>query len=301
MVLKVNWKDFKSKIEGYISQGKALMDKYKTSRTGDELKELKEAKLTWENAVINFVKTSFEPENRNFAYDFKEHRGYNTGFKLSVDELTKNTLQALKSEVDGLKSYLIMLSVADAVIRPDEVDLEERENFDTEAKLNLILSKLYELYPDGKYYSIKWILEGNGVELGTYNEDFDFAKMLEIRGYVDVMAAKHTNAKLTLEGKLNIEQSRKAQVTDYSKISKSDEELKDLIKEVLAEITKLGYGQQIVFDEFDELRNDIPKLSKKSFGQLLKSKLGDLVAAKALDKAIASEIFEQFTDQIFSF
>ncbi|QLG44747.1 hypothetical protein [Costertonia aggregata] len=301
MLLKVKWEDFKSEVDEYISDGKSLMDKYKTSRTEDELNELKDAKLTWENSVINFVKTSFEPENINFAYDFKEHRGYNTGFKLNVAQLTKNTIQALKGEVDGLKSYLKMLSIADAVISPDGVDLEERGNFDTEAKLNLILSKLYELYPDGKYYSIKWILEGNGIGLDTYNEDFDFAKMLEIRGYVDVMAAKNTNAKLTLEGKLNIEQARKAKVTDYSKISDSEEELKTLIAKVLKEVNKLGIGQQIIFDEFDELRNDIPNLDKKSFGQLLKAKLYDLVTAKAFDKAIASDVFKQFTDQVLSF
>ena len=58
---------------------------------------------------------------------------------------------------------------------------------------------------------------------------------------------------------------------------------------------------EYIFDEFDELRDDIPKLSKKSFGQLLKSKLGDLIAAKALNKTLASEIFKQFTDQILPF
>jgi hypothetical protein len=115
------------------------------------------------------------------------------------------------------------------------------------------------------------------------------------------MNGREVNAKLKLEGKYAIEQARKSQVPDYSKISDSDEELKTLLKEILSEIKKSGYGQQIIFDEFDELRNDIPHLSKKSFGQLLKSKLGDLVASKAFDKTLASDIFKQFTDQIFPF
>ena len=180
-------------------------------------------------------------------------------------------------------------------------DLEEHKNLDTEGILDLILSKLYELYNDGKYYSIKWILEGNGLKLSGRSEDWDYGRMLEERGLIETMNGREVNAKLKLEGKYAIEQARKSQVPDYSKISDSDEELKTLLKEVLAEVKRSGYGQQIIFDEFDELRNDIPHLSKKSFGQLLKSKLGDLVAAKAFDKTLASDIFKQFTDQIFPF
>lgn len=186
-------------------------------------------------------------------------------------------------------------------VRPDEIDLNERQNLDTEGILDLILSKLYDLYNDRKYHSIKWILEGNGIKLNSHGEDWDYGKMLENRGLIDSLTAKDTHARLTLEGKMAIEQARKAKVTDYSKISNSDEELKELIKKVLTEIEKLGYGQKIVFDEFEELRDDIPKLSKKSFGQLLKSKLYDLVTAKAFDKAIASEIFKEFTQQILPF
>jgi len=194
-----------------------------------------------------------------------------------------------------------MLFICDAIIWADEIDLNERQNLDTEGRLDLILSKLYDLYDDRKYHSIKWIFEGNGVILNTHGEGWDYGKILENRGYVDILTARHTAARLTLEGKLTIEQARKAQVTDYSKISNSDEELKALIKVVLIKIEGLGFGQQIIFDEFDELRNDIPNLSKKSFGQLLKSKLGDLVAAKAFDKAVASEIFKDFTGEILPF
>lgn len=300
MVLKVKWIDFKSQIDKYIIEGEVLLEKYKSSRSEEEFTELKDAKQSWENTVISFVKKSFEPEHINFAYEFKAQKGYNLGMKLGIDQKIKNTIQALKDEINGLDYYLKILFISDAIVRPDEIDLNERENLDTEDILDLILSKLYDLYKDGKYHSIKWILEGNGVKL-NHGEDWDYGRMLENRGLIDSMNGREVNAKLKLEGKYAIEQSRKAQVTDYTKISSSDEELKELIKQVLSEIEKLGYGQQIIFDEFDELRDDIPKLSKKSFGQLLKSKLGDLIAAKALDKTLASEIFKQFTDQILPF
>lgn len=301
MVLKVNWEYFKSEIEGFKSKGNALVEKYISSRTEDEFDKFKEDKQSWENAVFSYARASFEPENRNFANEFKAQMGYNTGFKLGVDQNIKNEIQALKNEVNGLDYYLKILFISDAIIRADEIDISERQNLDTEGILNLILSKLYDLYTDRKYHSIKWILEGNGVKLNTHGEDWDYGKMLENRGLADTLTTRDTAARLTLEGKLAIEQARKARVTDYSKISNSDEELKELIKKVLSEMKKLGYGQQIIFDEFNELRNDIPNLSKKSFGQLLKSKLYDLVTAKAFDKAVASEIFKEFTNQILPF
>ncbi|RTE54223.1 hypothetical protein EHW67_03385 [Arenibacter aquaticus] len=301
MVLKVKWVDFKSQIDKYIIEGEDLVEKYKSSRTEEEFAELKASKQSWENDVIEFVKKSFEPEHLNFAYEFKAQRGYNLGMKLGIDQKIKNVIQALKDEINGLEYYLKILFISDVIIRADEIDLEERQNLDTEGKLDLILSKLYDLYDDRKYHSIKWILEGNGVNLNNHGEDWDYAKMLENRNLIDTITTKDTGARLTLEGKYAIEQARKAQVTDYSKISSSEEELKALIESVLKEVKKLGIGQQIIFDEFDELRDDIPKLSKKSFGQLLKSKLYDLVTAKALDKALASEIFKEFTNQVLPF
>lgn len=301
MVLRVKWEEFKSKLEEFQSEGNALFEKYKITRTEDSLVELKEEKQSWEKSVISYVSKSFEPENKNFANEFKAQRGYSTGFKLGVDQKIKNEIQALKDEINGLDYFLKMLFISDTIVRPDEIDLSERQNLDTEGILDLILVKLYNLYKDGKYHSINWILEGNGVRLNGRSEDWDYGRMLENRGFIECMNGRNVNAKLTLEGKYMIEQARKAKVTDYSKISSSEEELKNLIKEVLVKIEGLGFGQQIIFDEFDELRNDIPNLSKKSFGQLLKSKLYDLVTAKAFDKAVASEIFKEFTNEILPF
>ena len=301
MIIKVKWEDFKEEIDGFVSTGNAIVDKYRSSKTEDEFNNFKEEKQSWENTVVSYVRASFEPENRNFANEFKAQRGYNTGFKLGTDQKIKNEIQALKDEINGLDYYLKMLFISDAIVRPDEIDLNERQNLDTEGILELILSKLYDLYKAGKYHSINWILEGNGIKLNGRGEDWDYGRMLENRGFIECMNGRNVNAKLKLEGKYAIEQSRKAQTTDYSKISNSDEELKELIKQVLSKIEGLGFGQQIIFDEFDELRDDIPHLSKKSFGQLLKSKLGDLVTAKAFDKALASEIFKEFTSQVLPF
>ena len=71
MVLKVKWIDFKSQIDEYIIEGEALVEKYKSSRSENDLESLKEEKQCWESEVIDYVKTSFEPEHTNFRYEFK--------------------------------------------------------------------------------------------------------------------------------------------------------------------------------------------------------------------------------------
>ena len=80
MVLKVKWIDFKSQIDEYIIEGEALVEKYKSSRTENDLESLKEEKQRWENEVIDYVKTSFEPEHTNFRYEFKALTDQNLPF-----------------------------------------------------------------------------------------------------------------------------------------------------------------------------------------------------------------------------
>ena len=208
MVIKVKWEAFKDEIDGLVSTGNAIVEKHISSKTEDEFDNFKEDKQSWENAVVSYVRASFEPENRNFANEFKAQKGFNTGFKLSVDQKVKNEIQSLKDEIDGLDYYLKMLFISDAIVRPDEIDLNERQNLDTEGILDLILTKLYDLYKDGKYHSINWILEGNGVKLDGRGEDWDYGRMLENRGLIDSMNGREVNAKLKLEGKFAIEQAR---------------------------------------------------------------------------------------------
>ena len=89
MILKVKQEEFQS-------EGNALFEKYKVARTEDSLTELKEEKQSSEKSVINYVSKSFEPENRNFANEFRGQRGYSTGFKLGVDQRVKNQNSSTK-------------------------------------------------------------------------------------------------------------------------------------------------------------------------------------------------------------
>jgi hypothetical protein len=89
MVLIVKWEDFKNEIEDFVSDGKVISNQYEASITEAEFEKLKAEKLSWENSVITYVKNSFEPENKNFTYEFKAKRGFATGFMLGVDQKIK--------------------------------------------------------------------------------------------------------------------------------------------------------------------------------------------------------------------
>lgn len=79
----------------------------------------------------------------------------------------------------------------------------------------------------------------------------------------------------------------------------SNQILNEKIDDILSQLIKLGYGQEIIFNEIEELRNLQTKLSKKSWAQLLKGKLVDLILSELLPKNIAKTVYEFLTDEHF--
>ena len=75
--------------------------------------------------------------------------------------------------------------------------------------------------------------------------------------------------------------------------SEQKSELHNSLNKIKEKLTKLGFGQQIIFDELDELKEHL-NLGKKNWFQLLKGKLFDLTVSKALEESIIKEIYETF-------
>lgn len=76
--------------------------------------------------------------------------------------------------------------------------------------------------------------------------------------------------------------------------SEQKSELHNSINEIKDKLTKLGFGQQIIFDELDELKEHL-NLGKKNWFQLLKGKLFDLTVNKTLEETVVKEIYEQLS------
>jgi len=74
-----------------------------------------------------------------------------------------------------------------------------------------------------------------------------------------------------------------------------ESELHNKLNEVLEKLNKQGFGQQIIFEEIEDLKNHF-KLGKKNWFQLLKGKVVDLTLKKVLDKTIVQEIYNQLSE-----
>jgi hypothetical protein len=69
------------------------------------------------------------------------------------------------------------------------------------------------------------------------------------------------------------------------------------IDEVLQKLNDLGLGQEILFDEINNLREHF-NLDKKNWVQLAKGKLVDLAVEKIIDVTVADMIFKTITASI---
>lgn len=300
MVLRIKWTEFTDKIDNFLTATNELNQFSKTVKDENGLTELKEKIKTWTTECTKFLQDSFDSETNEFANDFyygRESRYNIPGTRKGIEDLKKETLEDLKIKVKTLDYYKKILSVCDAIIKPDTTNLRVRAEYTTEQVLELILEKLFDLYDD-YYHSIPTILQGNGIVLKRYDEDRELIKILEDQDYVKVTHARTINAQLTARGKIYVENLRKKESLDYSKINSTSEELDKKIDEIKTELWKLGLGQEIIFNELEELKEFYKKTDKKNWGQLLKGKLVDLGLSKLLDNDTISYIYKELTHEI---
>ncbi|PQV51792.1 hypothetical protein CLV33_101725 [Jejuia pallidilutea] len=80
---------------------------------------------------------------------------------------------------------------------------------------------------------------------------------------------------------------------DYS--LKELTELHDRINSVLEKLEKLGYGQEIIFEEIEQLKGKSKKISKKDLKMMLIGKIVSFGMGK-IDTELAAQIFEEITN-----
>lgn len=83
---------------------------------------------------------------------------------------------------------------------------------------------------------------------------------------------------------------------DKEKFSTEEEsQLQSKLNIIIERLEKLGYGQEIIFDEIESLKNHFD-IGKKNWFQLLKGKLIDLTAEKVLEKTVVATIYNSLAD-----
>jgi hypothetical protein len=299
MKLETNWTAFLSSVNSLIEEATKIEKLEKETTTENQLLSIREDINSWKKQCFDYLNTSFDTEKNEFAigfYNAREQR-FNLGKKDDLSKKIKNEFSDLKAKKSTLRYYLRILSISDAIIKPNEINLKERAKYSTEEILDLILEKLYELYDD-YYHSVGMILEGNGIIPKRHGEDREYIKILENQDLVKVVYTRNITAQLTAEGKIYVENMRKIESTDYSQVSDTQTEINNKIDDIINQLNKLGLGQEIIFDELSEMKDLYGKLDKKNWGQLLKGKLIDLGLSQVVNKEVLNLIYKELTQEI---
>lgn len=74
-----------------------------------------------------------------------------------------------------------------------------------------------------------------------------------------------------------------------------ESKLHNKLNKIIEDLEKQHYGQQIIFEEIDELKNHF-NLGKKNWFQLVKGKFFDLTVEKVIEKVVIIEMFDSLSE-----
>lgn len=250
---------------------------------------------TWNKAVKNFLKKSILPDTEFFINlsDLNEY-SIMDDFRIRIEAKDDFDRDVRTVEKQIFRQKANLMAVKDHISICDTLNGKERPHiYSAQEKLDFVLAKLNVLLND-KFYSVENILKINGIDCRR-GETGEIAILLSKKGY-SVKKEEYKDdddyIRITVKGSAYIERKTKM------KPGKSkDESLNAKLDQVLINLQKLGFGQEIIFEELEEMREQIGKMSKKNWGQLLKGKLIDLAVGQVINKEVAGDVFRFLTDQ----
>lgn len=292
MELIGEWKDFESELDARILEGINLVDVKIENQTDLESKFVEYK--NWKQGCLDFLRANLK-DDPFYSESFRlgTHGSFFVpGQDYSWEKKATDYKQKVKSDISNLKLFRKLLSVSDAIVAVEKIDLKVRRSYSTKEILCLLIDKLYDLYDDN-LYPILPILIGNGIELKRQREEFELLELLESDGLVESRGVTTiAEGQLTIRGKIYIETRRSIEAKGYDSIPDNQDELRGLITNLETKIRDLGLGQEIIFEELQELKFAVGKISKKNIGQLLKVKLQDWAFLQVISDDNAKALFE---------
>lgn len=285
-LVEISHFDFLEQLGKYSFQVEAMLMNEKI-----ELEELSQESNKYIDFVISHISKHIQPcaDPILEILDASEITIFDNFYSLYAtdrDPKLKNEIKRVDRFNKSLKLAIDYLSVIDSLI-----DI----NFDPHIKSvgeknDYLLAKLNKLFSD-KCYSISMLLSLNNIKQRD-GEGREIAEDLCRRGYVILRDryGSSDNVKISIKGASYIERKFKQK---SSKISPT--QLDKKIDNIIEHLNKLGYGQEIIFNEIEELRELQHKLSRKSWTQLLKGKLIDLALDKLISIETVTSVYEYLT------
>lgn len=284
--LCISYKDFNNQLQKFVDDCKDILE-----NTDINVKEMNEFSNTITGSIKNFLNTSVDSQTDDeFVYLFTySSQSIFYDFLYSKDETRATAEKKIYQIISKVKYVKDIGSLIDSFVDPEK-DTPIIETL-TEKK-DFILSKIYKVFNDN-FYSVSDILKFNGISFRD-KETEELAEYLKKRDYV-FMENEYSGdrIKLTIKGASYIERKLKAKIVKKStRFDSVDSKLDEITKRLKA----LGFGQQIIFEELEELRELQTKLSKKTWTQTLKGKLVDLGIDQVINKETAFMIYEFLTN-----
>jgi len=249
--------------------------------------------LSWKENVRLWIQNSINPSPKYLVEEFNKVISRSTNsllFKNDLSEVKAEDIRGNREALKALKGYLLILEK----IR----HIQQEEISGVQEKLDYIMLMLHYVFGD-HFYSVKVIMELGDVPYRE-GEPEELAELLIKKEYVqlkEVYSIERLIIRLTVKGAAYVERKQKSK--SKQKKQTDTEEMNQKLDLVLEKLQTLGYGQEIIYEELEELRNLYGTLNKKNWGQLLKGKLVDLALGKVINDKTASYIFETLTEGAF--
>lgn len=263
-----------------------------------ELTNLIDKVSVWEKEIKVFLDNSFFDPDDYFKDKFKpitfKPSSRNSFRKPTISEKRDYIISNYNQKKDFLFDFGNALPVLDLVVNEKKFNLL---NFDNPSEIiYLILKKLKDL-KDGEYFRIDLILDGNGVELKNgLQELFEYVEELKKKKWVDF--EDKFLGRITINGEIYLEKQYKV----FNK--KESIAVSKKIDSIIKKLDELGLGQEILFNELEELKGLYLKLNKKNWSQILKGKLLEMSLGKVLDldalEIISNELLKTNFPKILS-
>lgn len=246
----------------------------------------------------------FQHQTHHFAYTIDEYleTSFADGSRYLIDlyrywdnEILRRLYRKkdIESNKRRLEAYRNNLQYLKELLKTVTLELDQKSFQTVQGKLDFILTKLNILFNQGAF-SISHILNLNNINYRD-GEPREIHDLLVKKGYaLSYSKDKGDIIEISLKGAAYIE--RKNKITSKKVAVKSQEDLNSKVDLIIERLKTLGYGQEIIFEELEELKELNIKLSKKNWKQVLKGKLFDLGLQQVVKKETLNLIYETLTD-----
>jgi len=264
-------------------------------KSNEDLIHFKKKVKAWQNEILSVLESSFLNHENYFRHQLKP---IDDSVPIRAENVEKRTIEEKKGLIikrynqqkDFVSDFLNVLPILDKV--NNRKDLAKLQYNKPSEIIYLILSKLQKI-KDGKHFRVDLILEGNGIELKNgIQEYYEYSEELKKNKWVD-FEDKYLG-RITFKGEVYLEKQNKIFVKKESEVMSKKIDL------IISKLEKLGFGQEILFEELEELKSLYPKLNKKNWSQILKGKLLDMAYEKIIDMTVVKIISDDLLDRDFS-